>query len=91
MALSLGRAPNIQDYDIKTDRLACPVDIDSPIGPMLVCWVDVGELQGQIYHQLYSAQAQTQAPETKATAALQLARRCLEIQRTFESVGNGAK
>ncbi len=58
MALSLGRAPNIQDYDIQTDRLAFPGDIDSPIGPMLACWVDVADLQGQTYHQLYSAQAQ---------------------------------
>ncbi|KAI4224866.1 MAG: hypothetical protein L6R36_004347 [Xanthoria steineri] len=85
MALSLGRAPNIQDYDIQTDRLACPADIDSPMGPMLACWVEVGELQGQTYHQLYSAHAQTQATETKARAAEQLAVRCLEIQRRFRS------
>lgn len=90
MALSLGRAPNIQDYDIQTDRLACPADIDSPMGPMLACWVEVGELQGQAYHQLYSAHAQTQATETKARAAEQLAVRCLEIQQRSRSVSTGS-
>ncbi|KAL8671379.1 MAG: hypothetical protein Q9168_004127 [Polycauliona sp. 1 TL-2023] len=83
MALSLGRAPNIQDYDIQTERLSLPLDIDSPIGPMLACWVDVGELQGQAYYQLYSAHAQMQSTETKAVAAKQLAARCLEIQDNF--------
>ena len=89
MALSLGRAPNIQDYDIQTDRLACPGDIDSPVGPMLACWVDVADLQGQTYHQLYSAQAQNQPPETKSIAAKQLATRCLELQKSFQLVRYG--
>ncbi|KAL8905955.1 MAG: hypothetical protein Q9171_006466 [Xanthocarpia ochracea] len=84
MALSLGRAPNIQDYDIQTDRLVFPGDIDSPIGPMLACWVDVADLQGQTYHQLYSAQAQNQPPGTKSIAAKQLATRCLELQKSFQ-------
>ncbi|KAL8852068.1 MAG: hypothetical protein Q9221_002998 [Calogaya cf. arnoldii] len=84
MALSLGRAPNIQEYDIQTDRLT-PADIHSPIGPMLVCWVDVATLQGETYQQLYSAHAQTQTTENKATVALQLATRLLAIQEDFRS------
>ncbi|KAL8888507.1 MAG: hypothetical protein Q9215_004073 [Flavoplaca cf. flavocitrina] len=84
MALSFGRAPNIQDYDIQTDRLTLPEDTDSPTGPMLACWVDVAELQGQTYHQLYSAHAQNQPLESKVAAAKQLAARCLELQRDFQ-------
>ncbi|KAL9032414.1 MAG: hypothetical protein Q9180_006513 [Flavoplaca navasiana] len=88
MALSFGRAPNIQDYDIQTDRLTLPEDTDSPTGPMLACWVDVAELQGQTYHQLYSAHAQNQPSESKVAAAKQLAARCLELQRNFQVYSN---
>lgn len=84
MALSLGRAPNIQDYDIEIDRLAFPEGIDSMIDSMLVCRVDVAAIQGQTYYQLYSAQAQTQPLETKSIAAKQLATRCLKLQRKFQ-------
>lgn len=87
LALRLGRVPNIQDYDIQTARLSFPSDIDSPMGHLLGCWIDVGELQGQIYHQLYSAHAQAQAPEAKARAAEQLATRCLEIYGNVILVG----
>ena len=86
MALSFGRAPNIQDYDIQTDRLTLAEDTDSPTGPMLACWVDMAELQGQTYHQLYSAQAQNQPLDSNVAAAKQLAARCLELQRDFQVV-----
>ncbi|KAL8991741.1 MAG: hypothetical protein Q9169_007695 [Polycauliona sp. 2 TL-2023] len=90
MALSLGRAPNIQDYDIQTARLSIPADIDSPIGPMFACWIDVGELQGRAYYQLYSAHAETQAPEMKAAAAKQLAARCLKVKEDFRSTSKSS-
>ncbi|KAL8871209.1 MAG: hypothetical protein Q9174_002911 [Haloplaca sp. 1 TL-2023] len=84
MALSLGRAPNIQDFDIQTDRLAIPEDMDSAIGPMLVNWVEMAKLQGEIYHQLYSAHAQNQPLEGKVVAAKQLAECCLELNKGFQ-------
>ncbi|KAL8964920.1 MAG: hypothetical protein Q9183_004139 [Haloplaca sp. 2 TL-2023] len=84
MALSLGRAPSIQDYDIQTDLPAAPEDVDDPAGPMLANWVDVAKLQGDIYYQLYSPHAQNQLPDTKAASAKQLAERCSELHRGFQ-------
>ncbi|KAL8942078.1 MAG: hypothetical protein Q9211_001554 [Gyalolechia sp. 1 TL-2023] len=86
LALSLGRAPNIQEYDIQTDRISYPADLDGPMGFFHVCWIDVSQLQGQIYLQLYSAHAQTQSVEVKARAAEQLAMRCLEIRKAMQLV-----
>ncbi|KAL8932766.1 MAG: hypothetical protein Q9216_006687 [Gyalolechia sp. 2 TL-2023] len=84
LALNLGRAPNIQEYDIQTDRLSYPADMDGPMGFFHVCWIDVSELQGQIYLQLYSAHAQTQSMELRVRIAKQLATRCLEIRSTMQ-------
>ena len=86
MALSLGRAPTIQDYDIQTDLPATPEDIDSPAGPLLANWVDVAKLQGDIYYQLYSPHAQNQPPDTKVASAKHLAERCSELHKGFQVV-----
>ncbi|KAL8973920.1 MAG: hypothetical protein Q9197_001831 [Variospora fuerteventurae] len=92
LSLSLGRAPMIPDYDIQTNRLSYPDDVRGPMSYLLVLWVDVGELQGHIYFDLYSAQAQRQSVQVKAEAAKRLAARCLKIQETMrireESIGD---
>ena len=80
LALNLGRAPNIQDYDIQTDRLSYPEDIDGPMGYLHSKWIDMSELQGQVYLQLYSVQAQKQSVQAKTEVARQLAARCLIIR-----------
>lgn len=85
LALNLGRTPIIQEYDIQTDRLTYPDDVDGPMGFFHICWIDVSELQGQIYLQLYSAHAQKQPMEAKVKAAKQLAMRCLEIRNFMHS------
>ncbi|KAL9049665.1 MAG: hypothetical protein Q9206_005416 [Seirophora lacunosa] len=86
LSLSLGRAPMIQDYDIQTDRLSYPDDVPGPQGYLMVLWMDVGELQGHIYLELYSVQAQRQSAHVKADAARRLAARCLKIQETMYTV-----
>ncbi|KAI4138576.1 MAG: hypothetical protein LQ341_004599 [Variospora aurantia] len=88
LSLSLGRAPMIPDYDIQTDRLSYPEDVRKPMSYLLVLWVDVGELQGHIYFDLYSAQAQRQPVQVKAEAAKRLAARCLKIQETMRIVSS---
>ncbi|KAL8831503.1 MAG: hypothetical protein Q9170_005260 [Blastenia crenularia] len=82
LALNLGGAPNIQDYDIQMDRMSIE-DLNIPSGYPHVHWIDVSELQRQIYLQLYSAHAQKQSAEAKTGAAKQLATRCLEIRETL--------
>ncbi|KAL8655066.1 MAG: hypothetical protein Q9210_001127 [Variospora velana] len=88
LSLSLGRAPMIQDYDIQTGRLSYPDDVRGPVSYLHVLWVDVGELQGHIYFDLYSAQAQRQPVQVKAEAAKRLAARCLKIQETMRIVSS---
>lgn len=88
LSLSLGRAPMIPDYDIQTNRLSYPDDVRGPMSYLLVLWVDVGELQGHIYFDLYSVQAQRQPVQVKAEAAKRLAARCLKIQETMRIVSS---
>lgn len=88
LALNLGRAPIIQEYDILTDRLTYPDDVDGPLGFFHICWIDVSGLQGQIYLQLYSAHAQKQSMEARVKAAKQLAMHCLEIRNFMISVSD---
>ena len=87
LALNLGRAPNIQDYDIHTDILSYPEDIDGPLGYINVRWIELSKLQGEIYLQLYSAQAERESLQTKIDSAKQLAARCLELRESLSLVG----
>ena len=86
LALNHGIAPNIPDYDIQTEKPSFPDDIDGHMGHINMHWIDLSELQGQIYVQLYSAQAERGPLEAKIDSARQLAIRCLEIQESLHAV-----
>ncbi|KAK5257710.1 hypothetical protein LTR40_009348, partial [Exophiala xenobiotica] len=84
MALNLGRSPSLQDYDITTEWPKIPEELDGPFGRMYLGWISLGELQGQIYEQLYCARAQRQPPELRAQLARSLASKLLEMKDYFE-------
>lgn len=84
MALTLGRSPSLQDYDITTEWPKIPEELDGPFGRMYLGWISLGELQGQIYEQLYCARAQRQPPELRAQLAKSLASKLLEMKDYFE-------
>ena len=86
LALNHGIAPNIPDYDIQTEKPSLPDDIDGHMGHIHMHWIDLSELQGQIYVQLYSAQAEREPLEAKVDSARQLAIHCLEIQESLHMV-----
>lgn len=84
MALNLGRSPNIQDCDITVELPRVPEELNGPFGLMYVGWIRLGELQGQIYEQLYCARAQKQPPEVKGHRARALAARLFDMEAHFK-------
>ncbi|KIW65216.1 hypothetical protein PV04_07494 [Phialophora macrospora] len=83
MALNLGRASSLPDYDILTDRPRFPEEVHGVWGAMFNSWFDFAQTQGDIYDQLYSARAQKASAEVKAELARQLAARLQEVQQSF--------
>jgi hypothetical protein len=120
MALNLGRASTLQDWDIQTERPHFPDEVDGLWGSMFSAWctyspfpngnrldkgrsyemsrsfqlpvldliklvrsdrvpVDFAQLQGELYNQLYCAQAQKDSVEVKTERARALAIRMTEI------------
>ena len=84
MALNLGRASSVADYDIQTDRPKYPEELgDTVWGALFSSWFDFSKLQGDIYDQLYSARAQKEAVEVKVDLARKLAIRLKTVQTGF--------
>ncbi|KIW20124.1 hypothetical protein PV08_00699 [Exophiala spinifera] len=84
LALCLGRSSNIQDCDITVERPKVPEELNGPFGLLYLGWIHLGELQGQIYEQLYCARAQKQSPEAKGHVARALAGRLFEMEAHFK-------
>ncbi|KAK0119466.1 hypothetical protein ONS95_010914 [Cadophora gregata] len=78
LSLNFGRSPNFSDYDISVGypQLAADISCDA-----IFVWFDIAKLQGSIYEKLYSAKAQQDGPEMKATNARHIAS---EFNRTRE-------
>ena len=89
LSLSLGRPSTIQDFDISTERLGYPDEVQGPMGKVQMLWADLGKLQGDIYYELYSAHAQKQSVQFNADLARQLAVRCLKIRNDMRFVSRG--
>ena len=85
MALNLGRSSSIRDHDIQTDRPKFPPEeLGANLwGELFYTWFDFAKIQGEIYDQLYCAQAQKEFPEVKAELARSLATRLTTVQETF--------
>ncbi len=67
MSLNLGRASSFPDYDIDVQIFALNQDQRFfAWDKVLVAFIELCKLQGQMYDELYSARARRQLPETKA-------------------------
>lgn len=87
LALSFGRASNIQDYDISTAEPDVHEDFKNvTTGENFVVWIHYAEVQGLVYQELYSAQGHRRSATDRAERAQSLAQRLLDIMsavRTF--------
>lgn len=70
-ALSIGRAPVIADYDIRTDRPQSH-ELSGKGAKRLLGWIRVAEIQGKIYEYLYSVRAQEGLSSLRAEHAQNL-------------------
>jgi hypothetical protein len=67
MSLNLGRASSFPDYDIDVRIFALNQDPRfRPWDKVLVAFIELCKLQGQMYDELYSARARGQPPETRS-------------------------
>lgn len=72
LALRLGRASTIQDYDISLPWTIELEGIAEPWGRVYQLWIKLARIQGQIYEQLYSPAALCQAESERASHARHL-------------------
>jgi hypothetical protein len=91
LALTLGRAPIIQDYDIATDRIESPIDVDMVWGFAHMYVVDQAELNGLVYIQLYSVQAQKDPINLRAERARLLADRAIKAIELMNMVRHSSR
>lgn len=67
MSLNLGRASSFPDYDIDVEIFALYQDLRfCAWDKVLVAFIELCRLQGQIYDELYSARARRELPEARA-------------------------
>jgi Fungal specific transcription factor domain len=67
MSLNLGRASSFPDYDIDVEIFALNQDLRfCAWDKVLVAFIELCRLQGQIYDELYSARARRELPEIRA-------------------------
>jgi hypothetical protein len=67
MSLNLGRASSFPDYDIDVEIFALNQDLRfCAWDKVLVAFIELCRLQGQIYDELYSARARRELPEVRA-------------------------
>jgi hypothetical protein len=65
------------------ERLKVPEEVNGGYSAMYLGYVELAELQGQIYEQLYCARAQRQPAEVKGELARGLAERVLKVKDSF--------
>jgi hypothetical protein len=67
MSLNLGRASSFPDYDIDVEIFALNQDLRfCAWDKLLVAFIELCRLQGQMYDELYSARARRELPEARA-------------------------
>ncbi|KAH8762821.1 fungal-specific transcription factor domain-containing protein [Hyaloscypha finlandica] len=68
MSLNLGRASSFPDYDIDVEIFVLNRDLSFCAWDMvLVAFIELCKLQGQMYDELYSARARRQSPEIRSS------------------------
>lgn len=75
LALRLGRAPIIQDFDITLPRVIGQVNATDMWKEVLRLWIAHSDIQGQIYEKLYSPTSLSQPVNQRIEAAQMLAAR----------------
>lgn len=75
LALRLGRAPIIQDFDVTLPRVIGQVNATDMWKEVLRLWIAHADIQGQIYEQLYSPRSLTYPVTRRIEAAQALAGR----------------
>jgi len=87
LALSFGRAANIQDYDISIAEPLIQEDFKIvSTGRNFVVWIRYAEVQGLVYQELYSAQGLRRSAADRAVRAQHLAHRLLEVMSTVSAL-----
>jgi hypothetical protein len=67
MSLNLGRASSFPDYDIDVEIFVLNRDLSfCAWDTVLVAFIELCKLQGQMYDELYSARARRQSPEIRS-------------------------
>lgn len=67
MSLNLGRASSFPDYDIDVEIFQPNPDVKFwAWDKVLIAFVELCKLQGQMYDELYSARARGESPETRS-------------------------
>ena len=67
MSLNLGRASSFPDYDIDVEIFVLNRDLSfCAWDKVLVAFIELCKLQGQMYDELYSARARRQSPEIRS-------------------------
>jgi len=92
LSLRLGRASILQDWDISTPRPLPPPEKGHPDGQKWLdtnyYWIQVAEIQGQVYEHLYSPGAFAKSNEERAQWAKNTAARLQEYHEARErSIG----
>ncbi|TLD18287.1 fungal-specific transcription factor domain protein [Venturia nashicola] len=86
LSLRLGRASVFQDWDINIPRPTRPPEIAPPDGckwlDVNYYWVQIAEIQGQVYQHLYSPGSSSKTNEERAQWAVMAATRLKECHRT---------
>ncbi|KAF2452502.1 C6 transcription factor [Lineolata rhizophorae] len=87
LSLNLGRASNFRDYDIDAEFFTpCENPLQRPWDQMALGWVKFATVQGEVYDQLYSAQAARSPPEGRLRAIQELSSRLLTVRDEIVSV-----
>ncbi|KAF1812100.1 hypothetical protein P152DRAFT_449879 [Eremomyces bilateralis CBS 781.70] len=69
LALRLGRASNIHDYDISLPSVSSLSFEGYPFGQVLTYWVRVAEIQGKVYEELFSPGASGKSESDRTRSA----------------------
>ncbi|KAF3759989.1 hypothetical protein M406DRAFT_95615 [Cryphonectria parasitica EP155] len=89
LALRLGRAPIIQDFDVTLPRVIGRVNATEMWKEVLRLWIAHADVQGQIYERLYSPASLAHPPARRADAARTLAARLKIIEEQASLLRTG--
>lgn len=83
LSLNLGQACNMPDFDL-TVSMPASLDVADPLGTQLWIWVRISHVQGKVYEQLYSANAQKEDLTIRSRRAQDLASELSQLQTSFK-------